>query len=72
VRVEQQRARGAGHPQLAVDERVAAGLEQFCGKPAALQHAAQVFRIPADVRTVRGDIRDRQQPDELRYDLCLM
>ena len=72
VAVEQQRSRRPRHGELAVDERVAARLEQLRLEAARGEHAAEVLGVAPDVGTIRGDVGYRQQVDELLDDLRLV
>jgi hypothetical protein len=70
--VEKHRACGARRVQGAVDERVAGRLEDLGGETMPAQHRPQMVGVPADVRLVSGDVRDRQQLEQLGNDLFLM
>jgi hypothetical protein len=68
VAVEQHRPGGARHAQLAVDERVARRLQQLGLEAAAGQQTLEVLGVTADVRAIRGDVRNRERLDELTHD----
>ena len=72
VAVEEERRGCTRHLQIAVDERVAGGLEDIRRKAPRREHAAKVFGIATDVGPIRSDVRDRQQVDQLVNQRLLM
>ena len=72
VAVEEQGRRRARHTKIAVDQRVARRLEDLGRETARREHAAEVFGIATDVGAIGGDVRDREQIDQLADDRLLM
>jgi hypothetical protein len=75
VRVEDDGERGAGRREFAIDDGRRGrtpGFEQARIEAAALHHPDDMRRVAADVLAVGGDVRYREQFDELAQDAVLV